>query len=375
MKKLHTLFVSTTYPRTSNDWRGTFIANISNAMANNPQLHVRLWAPPGEVHPDIETVTEPQERNWLYRLMEYGGISHWLRNKPVAGLFAALSLLSMLRSLYRRSSATTDIYHINWLQCALPLPADKKPALITVLGNDMALLKLPLMKPLLRHAMKNRKVAICPNASWMEPYLQEHFGQHALIHCIPFGIDPCWYAIKRNIPAQPIKPRWLVVLRLTKNKLGPLLEWSAPLFANGHRELHLFGPMQEQIDLPNWVHYHGPVSPSQLAEEWFPTAHGLITLSEHAEGRPQVMLEAMAAGLPIIASDLAAHADFIDHEKTGLLCKSPADYRQALEGLENLDKNKIIGNAAKTWVTNNIGTWDDCVSRYTRIYSQLLSHD
>src|SRR3546814_20018551 len=61
------------------------------------------------------------------------------------------------------------------------------------------------------------------------------------------------------------------------------------------RSLHLYGPMEEEVELPGWVHYHGPASPRLLADEVFPAARGLITLSQHAEGRPQVLLEAMAA--------------------------------------------------------------------------------
>src|SRR3546814_9782056 len=87
--------------------------------------------------------------------------------------------------------------------------------------------------------------------------------------------------------------RWVVVSRLTRNKIGPLFEWGQPAFASPERELHLYGPMEEEVELPGWVHYHGPASPRLLADEVFPAARGLITLSQHAEGRPQVLLEAM----------------------------------------------------------------------------------
>jgi len=50
--------------------------------------------------------------------------------------------------------------------------------------------------------------------------------------------------------------------------------------------------------------YHGPVSPDNLWGKWFPLCSGLITLSHHDEGKPQVMIEAMVAGLPVIASDM-----------------------------------------------------------------------
>jgi glycosyltransferase involved in cell wall biosynthesis len=276
----------------------------------------------------------------------------------------------MIGAAYRRFS-DVDIYHINWLQCAIPLPPDSKPVLITALGNDLKLLKLPFVRPLLRRTMRNRQVSICPNADWMQEPLQKAFGDLANIIPVSFGIDRHWYDIERHLKSGQPK-RWLAVTRLTTDKLGPLFQWSENLFFSGERELHLFGPMQEKIDVPDWVHYHGSASPHQLATEWFPSACGLITLSKHAEGRPQVMLEAMAAGLPIIASDMAAHATIVEPERTGLLCDSIESYHLALKRLEDDELNHRFGEAARLKAASEFGTWDDCAQRYIRIYRNLL---
>ena len=130
--------------------------------------------------------------------------------------------------------------------------------------------------------------------------------------------------------------------------------------------------MQEGLAVPSWVHYHGAATPEQLATEWFPRACGLITLSRHAEGRPQVMLEAMAAGLPIIASRMPAHATIVDDGRTGILCDSPASYGVALKVLEDPTANHHFGDAARQRVSQEMGTWDDCAQRYVRIYRTLL---
>jgi glycosyltransferase involved in cell wall biosynthesis len=285
-------------------------------------------------------------------------------------LLAPISLLLLLAAGYRRFP-DTDIYHVNWLQSALPLPRDGKPALITVLGNDLRLLKLPFMRPLLRRMMRGREVAICPNAEWMCDSLQHAFGDVAEIRPVSFGIDPVWYAIDRTAIASHPKC-WIVVARLTVDKLGPLFDWSCPLFKDGSRELHLFGPMEQNIEVPEWVHYHGPAAPEQLAKEWFPRACGLVTLSRHAEGRPQVMLEAMAAGLPIIASRMPAHATVIVDGETGLLCDSEETYGKALNTLEDGATNRRFGEAARHRVAKDLGTWDDCANRYRHIYTRLL---
>lgn len=368
-KPLDVLFASTSYPRDESDWKGIFIAHISAALARQEGIRLLQWAPPGQRQPGVSDAATPAETAWLDRLMQRGGISHLLRTRPLAGMLAAATLLRMLRSVYRRRSEV-GLYHINWLQCALPLPADGKPVLVTVLGNDMRLLRLPGMRSLLRWALRGRAAAICPNADWMRPELQQLFGDIAKVRTVPFGIDPRWYGLERHFESKDI-PQWLCVTRLTIEKLGPLFDWTAPAFSTGAAKLHLLGPMQEQVELPAWVQWHGPVTPEDLCEKWFPQAHGLITLSKHAEGRPQVMLEAMAAGLPIVASRLSAHDDLLG-QGGGILCASEEETLEALAAMSASNENRMLGQCGRARMESEMGTWDDCAQRYIAIYRELL---
>lgn len=366
---LSTLMISTSYPADLSDWRGLFIRHLVDALARRADVRLRLWSPPGEFPSNTQDATTAKEAEWLAGLMRVGGIAHLMRTGGVRGLKAPVQLLRMLRDLYRRESSA-DLYHVNWLQNALALPRNGRPLLTTVLGTDMQLLKLPGMTYLLRRVFRRRRVAICPNAQWMLPELQRRFGDLASIRFVPFGIEPRWFDLKRK-PEGPSK--WLCVSRLTLGKIGTLFEWCAPLFSTGSRELHLFGPMQETMEIPAWVRYHGPATPESLCSDWFPEADGLITLSQHAEGRPQVMLEAMAAGLPIIASRIPAHEDLLQHEKTGWLCGDANDVRAALEALTPHFTNEELGLRAKAWVLENVGSWDDCAARYFNAYMDLMS--
>jgi hypothetical protein len=360
--------VSTSYPVDLRDWRGLFIRHLTDALARREDLRLRLWSPPGEFPANTEDATNADEARWLAQLMAAGGIAHLMRSGGIRGLAAPLKLLRMLRNLYRRETAI-GLYHINWLQNALALPRDNRPLLTTVLGTDMQLLKLPGMSQLLRRVFRHRRVAICPNAQWMVPELQDRFGDLATVRFVPFGIEPRWFEIERNLLAPA---RWLCVSRLTRGKIGTLFEWGERFFSNGTRELHLFGPMQEKMPIPDWVHYHGPASPDSLSTQWFPEAYGLITLSQHAEGRPQVLLEAMAAGLPIIASRISAHEDLLQHEQTGWLCGNADEVGQAFHVLDVEPVNRELGLRAKAWVQENVGTWDDCATRYFKVYEDLM---
>ena len=365
---MRVLMTSTSYPASAEDWRGRFIANLAAALAQREEVSLSLWAPSGDLPDETVSATTQADKNFLEHLSERGGMAHLLRTRKTMALGTATELMLRQSRALRRHKP--DVAHINWLQNALPLWGTTTPALITVLGTDFALLRLPGMMLALRSVLRQRKAILAPNAEWMADELERSFGDVAEIRPIPFGVDNSWFDVVRQ--QSPQSPRhWLAVTRLTKNKVGDLFCWGEGLFGN-NRRLHLFGPMQEQMEIPEWVDYHGPTHPAELLHDWFPKACGLITLSRHDEGRPQVMLEAMAASLPILASDLPAHRDFIRHKETGWIASSRKEVVQGLDWLENPECGTRVGSTAHAWVLEEFGTWAHCASRYLEAYQDLL---
>jgi hypothetical protein len=359
---------STSYPADAQDWRGRFVANMAASLGQRPEINLSLWAPPGNLASQVVKATTVSDVQWLASLSAHGGIAQVLRKRKLLAAGTVAQLMTRMARAYRRTSA--NVLHVNWLQNALPLWGTRTPALITVLGTDFALLRLPGMKTAIRAVLRQRRAILAPNAAWMCPALADAFGDLAEVRPIAFGVDDAWLNLKRTPPADNIQ-RWLAITRLTTAKIGDLFAWGDGLF-NAQRQLHLFGPMQEQIDIPQWVHYHGPTHPQELLRDWFPQATGLITLSRHDEGRPQVMLEAMAAGLPVLASDLPAHRNMLQHRQTGWLAVSREDVAQGLDWLETPANNQVTGEAARRWIKDTIGTWDDCAARYALAYRDLL---
>lgn len=364
---MNILMISTSYPENDRDWHGRFIANLVAGLTRRDEISLSLWAPPGNLPPQATSIATAKETIWLQQLSKDGGIAHLLRQDKASAAVIVTGLLKRLYRAYRR--APVDVAHVNWLQNALPLWGTKTPAVISVLGSDFGLLRLPGMTTMLRAVFRQRHVILAPNAEWMRPALEKAFGGLAEIRTIPFGVDTPWFEIRRKLPDDI--DHWLAVTRLTRNKVGDLFAWGEGLFGQ-KRQLHLFGPMQDEMVLPPWVIYHGPTHPAELQKNWFPKAAGLISLSRHDEGRPQVMLEAMAAGLPVVASNLSAHCDIIQHHQTGWLVESPAEFHEALIFLENPDHNQTTGEAARAWIKANIGTWDDCAGHYISAYHRLL---
>lgn len=360
-------FSSSSYPADAEDWKGRFIADMLAALAARPDFDVSVWAPPGALPPGVVDVTTESDRAWLGKLMASGGIAAQLRRGKVAGLANAWGLLARLYRAYRRGDA--DLVHVNWLQNVLPLWGTRVPALVTVLGSDYGLLDRPGMAAALRAVFRQRRTMLAPNADWMRAGLESRFGDVAEVVAVPFGVDARWFRIDRT---QAERGLWIAVTRITRNKIGDLFDWGDGLFGAG-RQLHLFGPMQENMTLPGWVTWHGPTHPAELRESWFPRANGLITLSRHDEGRPQVMLEAMAAGMPIIASDLPAHRDFIVSGDTGMLAGSRDAFAQALDALKDMESSWKVGSSARRWVKDAIGDWDDCAQRYAALYERILA--
>lgn len=364
---MRVLLVSTSYPRAADDWRGRFIADMAAALPGEG-AEISLWAPPGPLPAGAEAATTEEERDWLRRLTEAGGIASRLRAGPLAALPSAAGLLWRLRGAYRR--VPFDVAHVNWLQNAIPLLGTHHPALIGVLGSDYGLLKMPGMAALLKSVAAGRRAIIAPNAPWMAPRLQALFGGVATVRPLPFGVAPEWFAVSRQ-PLRQGAP-WLAVTRVTKAKIGDLFDWGADLF-DARRPLVLLGPMQEDIALPGWVDYRGATHPEALRKEWFPQAAGLITLSRHDEGRPQVMIEAMAAGLPLIATDLPAHRDLVGAGGNGTLVESREALAAALDEFSDPARNREAGRFSCDKARREIGDWNAAAARFRAAYRELCA--
>ena len=134
---------------------------------------------------------------------------------------------------------------------------------------------------------------------------------------VPNAIDGSWIVAHR--PAPTAKRRFLFIGRHERRKGVPeILEAIAPLRASGV-EFHFVGPIPEQLRLKrDDVVYHGTVTDTATLQGILDSSDVLLCPS-FAEGMPTVVLEAMARGLAVIATDVGATAEWVGADNGVLL--------------------------------------------------------
>jgi glycosyltransferase involved in cell wall biosynthesis len=112
--------------------------------------------------------------------------------------------------------------------------------------------------------------------------------------------------------------------RLHPVKRVPDLLRAVLLLPADYARVEIFGdgPARREVEstvsslrLGERVTLHGTVAGSASAL----TSIDLLVLPSEAEGMPVVPLEAMAAGVPVVATDVPGTRDVVSHERTGLL--------------------------------------------------------
>ncbi len=99
-----------------------------------------------------------------------------------------------------------------------------------------------------------------------------------------------------------------------------------------------------------------------------------LVLTSAWEGMPNVILEAMAAGLPVITSDVEGVSELVKHGQTGLRAAvgSPEEIAALLQQLSADPKLAMeLGRASQHFVSEEF-TWDRVSKAYVDLYRQLL---
>ncbi|WP_105902628.1 glycosyltransferase family 4 protein [Vibrio gangliei] len=103
-------------------------------------------------------------------------------------------------------------------------------------------------------------------------------------------------------------------------------------------------------------------------------AADLLVHPSYTEGLGSVILEAMAAGLPVIGSNAGGIPDIIDHGISGLLCEA-GNAKQLADQIDQLENDKALRHKLKTGAKEKLKQFDIAYTSklYRDIYTQVAS--
>jgi glycosyltransferase involved in cell wall biosynthesis len=120
----------------------------------------------------------------------------------------------------------------------------------------------------------------------------------------------------------------------------------------------------DRLELPGW-----DPQPRKRFGEW-----DVFCLPSRSEGFPLSIVEAMLAGLPVVATRVGSVPEAVEHERTGLLVDK--DDQQALVGalrrLRDPGRREELGRSGRKRAAANF-TVDRMATAYRSLYDQLLS--
>lgn len=174
----------------------------------------------------------------------------------------------------------------------------------------------------------------------------------------------------------------ITVSRLVeKNGVGDLIEAMTDIrskFPDYKLQIVGTGPLEKKLklkvknlNLENRVEFLGEISNELLPQ--YLSAADIFVRPSLSEGLGISFLEAMAAGLPIVATPVGGIPDFLKDGETGLFCKVE-DSKDLAEKIARLIKDKplrdkIIYNARSLVVKKY--DWDIIANEFAQIYGRL----
>ena len=232
-----------------------------------------------------------------------------------------------------------------------------------------------LVSPFLRIIWRNA-AAVVANSGGLRQLAQD-FDARTEIPVIPNGIDLDAY---KTAGRDWTFPRLLSAGRIVHQKgldlalraLGSLkeLNWEWHIAGDGP-QMSVLQSLAKELGLGDRVHFLGWQSREQLMK-CYGQANIFLFPSRH-EGMPNALLEAMASGLPVIASCIAGNEELVVDGETGYLV--PSEDIEALRAalkklLSERTSREQMGKASRQYVEENY-SWESTAQQYALLLEKV----
>jgi glycosyltransferase involved in cell wall biosynthesis len=379
--RLRVVVLTTFFPSPRDPFRTPFLRNLVDAMASDCAQELVIPVPrrpPIGPWRDAQPVPATETHaGWTLAHPRYLAVPglHWL-----SGLTYFLGVWRTLRALRQRHGRFVLHAHCAYpdvVGAALAARLLGLPLVATAHGSDINISgRQRLLRPQIRWALRGARRVIAVSAPLAEAVSELTKLPANRIECIPCaGYAPAVFhprdAGERVRLRQALDVAADARLVLFVGHLVPvkaldvlLRAWSrlpGDSSVGAHVRLVLIGEGTERdtleqqarvLGISDRVAFLGP-QPQPVVADWIAAAD-LLTLPSHNEGSPNVVVEALASGTPVVASRVGGIPDLVDDGVNGLLVP-PGDAAQLAAALaaalgRRWDPTRIAASIAHlTW--------------------------
>ena len=385
------LVVSTSFPLHPDDPAGVFVRKMIESLP--PEIDITVLTPANQ-HP-IEYSAKSGRfsikqfryapRRWQLLAQQPGGIPVALHSNPLLRLLVPIFMLAMLVACIREGRKT-DLIHAQWLAtglvCGLAGLLIRRPVITTVRGADGNRLNhsagnrfITRICALLNHRLITVSHAL---ADAVRPYCTG-----TRVETIPNGVDP-FKSVPQPSNARHGRSRYLLsvasliprkgldcVLRALADE--SLRHWQLILVGDGPETSALHN-LAEKLQIADRCQFIGRVAPAYV-ENYYATADAFV-LASHSEGRPNVLLEAMSASLPVLVTPLPGVLELVQAETSALVFPVDDDRTLAFN-LKRLDEEPGLGPRLGRSARQRLDAlglhWNATGQAYSLLYRQILA--
>lgn len=171
---------------------------------------------------------------------------------------------------------------------------------------------------------------------------------------VPNATDRRYFEVSRNPDSRPVI-LYVGNIQERKNQVG-FLDAIAPLAEELGFRVRICGPinpddtynreMLDRVARYPWAEAVGKISRDQLVDEL--SRCTLLALVSHEDNCPMTVLEAMSAGIPVLASRVGGIPDLVEDGLNGSLCEptDPESIRHGLQAILARPENVVRMGAA-----------------------------
>ena len=386
--------LSTSFPESENDFTGIFILQLVQALTRRG-CEIIVITPDSTKFlnwsPSFCNIIRFRYAPKSFQLLAQrpGGIPVALKNNPLLCGLVPFFVLSFLFHILKEAR-NCDIIQANWAICGwlavILKPFHRKPVFVTLRGSDVPVVKEEEQqkKSILVRMVVNLSAAVVTVSESMAKNLSELMPAHKKkIFVIPNGVSTLFHKKEKKCNQKDKQSLKLIFIGslVSRKGIDQLLralsevktgDFSLNLVGSGILENQLRS-LAKELNLAAKVKFMGS-APHQDIPQILQQADILI-LPSHHEGRPNVVLEAMATGLPIIGTDISGIQELVQNYKTGILFKDH-DVCALAEAIvffiDNPDKIEVMGQAGREWIISQGLTWDNTAQAYVDLFSSMV---